>query len=235
MNIVNSFSITSLFNTANPSTGAARPDNISPDTIPQTSNANANANANNNAENSESEEQRQQEQVEQAEIRELQTRDTEVRAHEQAHAAVGGQYAGTPQYEFETGPDGQRYAVGGEVSIDVSEESTPEQTLRKLTQVRAAALAPVEPSAQDFRVAAEAARGALEAQAEINRASSEETQSTNEQPDPNVFTPPSPSLDNVSLEESDDNNRFFDNRNGIISQFYERTVNPQTPSLSTSA
>ena len=97
--------------------------------------------------------QRQQEQSEQREIRDLRARDREVRAHEQAHAAVGGQYAGAPRYEFQTGPDGQRYAVGGEVSIDISAESTPEETLRKMQQVRAAALAPADPSPQDLRVA----------------------------------------------------------------------------------
>jgi hypothetical protein len=110
---------------------------------------------------------RQQEQAEQQQIRELQARDREVRAHEQAHAAVGGQYAGAPSYDFETGPDGRQYAVGGEVSIDVSEEETPEESLRKFQQVEAAALAPAEPSPQDFRVAAEARQGANEARAEI--------------------------------------------------------------------
>ena len=119
-------------------------------------------------------ESRQQEQAEQQEVRELQARDREVRAHEQAHAAVGGQYAGAPSYEFETGPDGRQYAVGGEVSIDVSEESTPEESLRKFQQVEAAALAPAEPSPQDFRVAAEARQGANEARAEIAQERAEE-------------------------------------------------------------
>jgi hypothetical protein len=119
-------------------------------------------------------ESRQQEQAEQQEIRELQARDREVRAHEQAHATVGGQYAGAPSYEFETGPDGRQYAVGGEVSIDVSEEETPEESLRKFQQVEAAALAPAEPSPQDFRVAAEARQGANEARAEIARERAEE-------------------------------------------------------------
>jgi hypothetical protein len=119
-------------------------------------------------------ESRQQEQAEQQQIRELQARDREVRAHEQAHAAVGGQFAGSPSYEFETGPDGRQYAVGGEVSIDVSEEATPEESLRKFQQVEAAALAPAEPSPQDFRVAAEARQGANEARAEIAQERAEE-------------------------------------------------------------
>lgn len=115
----------------------------------------------------------QQEATERREVEDLKARDREVRAHEQAHAAVGGQYAGSPSYDFETGPDGQRYAVGGEVSIDISEESTPEETVDKMQQVRAAALAPAEPSPQDFRVANEANQKAQQARAEIASNSAE--------------------------------------------------------------
>ena len=82
---------------------------------------------------------------EQAQIQQLKRRDTEVRNHEQAHAAVGGQYAGAPTYTYQQGPDGNRYAVGGEVSIDVSPVSgDPEATIQKMQTVRAAALAPAE-------------------------------------------------------------------------------------------
>jgi hypothetical protein len=117
----------------------------------------------------ETRQQQRQQTAEQTEIRELKARDAEIRAHEQAHAAIGGQYAGAPQYEFETGPDGRQYAVGGEVSIDISEESSPEETLRKMQQVRAAALAPAEPSPQDLRVAQEAIQKANQARSEIVR------------------------------------------------------------------
>jgi len=43
------------------------------------------------------------------EIRELQLRDREVRAHEAAHAAAGGAYAGSPTYTFERGAGLQRW------------------------------------------------------------------------------------------------------------------------------
>jgi hypothetical protein len=112
-------------------------------------------------------ESRQQEQAEQQELEDLKQRDLEVRSHEQAHASIGGQFAGPPQYEYETGPDGERYAVGGEVSIDISEENTPEETIRKMQQVKAAALAPAEPSPQDLRVATEATQKSVEARNEI--------------------------------------------------------------------
>jgi hypothetical protein len=102
-------------------------------------------------------------------VQELKDRDTEVRVHEQAHAAVGGQYAGSPSYEYETGPDGKRYAVGGEVSIDVSEEETPEDTIQKMQIVRAAALAPAEPSTQDLKVAAQASQKENQARAQVSQ------------------------------------------------------------------
>ena len=103
-----------------------------------------------------------------AEIRKLAQRDREVRTHEQAHASVGGSYAGAPTYTFKRGPDGRNYAVGGEVSIDVSPVAgNPQATLRKMEIVRRAALAPAEPSPQDRQVAAEATQRALQARAEL--------------------------------------------------------------------
>lgn len=107
--------------------------------------------------------------AEQDMIRELRARDAEVRRHEEAHARVGGQYAGQPSYTFQTGPDGKRYAIGGEVSIDVSPiPDDPEATIAKMSVVKRAALAPAEPSGQDRRVAALADRQSLEAQAHLN-------------------------------------------------------------------
>ena len=117
-----------------------------------------------------SDERLEQEQLDQdlALIRELAARDREVRAHEQAHNSVGGEYAGAAEYTYEVGPDGKRYAVGGEVSIDVSKvPGDPEATIEKADQVRRAALAPAEPSAQDLRVAALASQIELEAQSEL--------------------------------------------------------------------
>ena len=77
-------------------------------------------------------------------LNELRARDAEVRAHEQAHLAAAGPYAnGAPTFEFQTGPDGRQYAVGGEVSIDTSPvPGDPEATVRKAQTVKRAALAP---------------------------------------------------------------------------------------------
>lgn len=91
-----------------------------------------------------------------------------VRAHEQAHLAAGaGLVRGGASFSYTTGPDDRRYAVGGEVSIDASPASTPQETIAKARQIRAAALAPAQPSAQDQSVAASAARMENEALLEI--------------------------------------------------------------------
>jgi len=93
----------------------------------------------------------------------------EVIAHEAAHKAVGGQYAGPVSYTYATAPDGTRYIVGGEVSISAPEGRTPEETIRIMEQVKRAALAPGSPSPQDLQVAAAAAAAQMRAQAELAR------------------------------------------------------------------
>jgi len=98
----------------------------------------------------------------------LKNRDREVRAHEQAHLATAGQYAtGGAIFTYQVGPDGNRYAVGGEVPVDISSGVTSEETLRKMDRIRAAALAPAEPSAADRQIAAQAMMKASQAQREI--------------------------------------------------------------------
>ena len=53
-------------------------------------------------------------------VEKLKKIDQEVRAHERAHKNAGGQFAGSASFGFELGPDGRRYAVSGEVSIDIA-------------------------------------------------------------------------------------------------------------------
>jgi SprA-related family len=110
----------------------------------------------------------ERQQAEREQIQELAARDREVRAHEQAHAAVAGQYGSSPTYSFVRGPDGVSYAVGGEVQIDTSPiPGDPEATLRKAQQLRRAANAPAEPSSQDTNVASQAAQMEQQARAEL--------------------------------------------------------------------
>ncbi len=98
--------------------------------------------------------------------------DQRVRAHEAAHmAAAAGLIVQGAHYQTVRGPDGKSYAVGGDVRIDVSPGQTPEETLRKAEQIRAAALAPADPSPQDLKVAAQAAQMAMAARMELARQS----------------------------------------------------------------
>lgn len=105
--------------------------------------------------------------AEQAEVAELRARDREVRVHEQAHAAAGGRWAGSPSYSYQTGPDGQRYAVDGEVAIDLSPERDSEATIAKMQTIKRAAIAPAEPSSQDRSVARTADQREAEARMEL--------------------------------------------------------------------
>ncbi|SMF95450.1 SprA-related family protein [Methylomagnum ishizawai] len=99
----------------------------------------------------------------------LRKRDREVRAHEAAHqAAAGGLARGGASFSYQRGPDGQQYAIGGEVNIDTSPVSgNPAATLAKAATIARAALAPAEPSGQDRQVAARAGQMAAQALAEL--------------------------------------------------------------------
>ncbi len=118
---------------------------------------------------------------------ELKQRDREVRAHEAAHLAAAGRYAtGGASFEYERGPDGKSYAVGGEVGIDTSPvPNDPEATIQKARMIKAAALAPADPSSTDRKVAASAAQMEAEARRDISEqrfAENKKTDSTNNEP-----------------------------------------------------
>ncbi len=102
-------------------------------------------------------------------INELRIRDREVRAHEQAHKSVAGNLArGGVSYSYQTGPDGKKYAIGGEVSIDTSSvPQDPEATARKAEKIIRASYAAAEPSSQDRRVAAQAAQMLVQARQDL--------------------------------------------------------------------
>lgn len=137
-------------------------------------------------------------------VRDLANTDREVRRHEQAHAAAGGAHAGAPSYQYQQGPDGKRYAVNGEVSIDTSPvQGDPKATIAKMRQVKAAANAPAQPSGQDRSVSAAASAIAAQAEAELRAQSAvevgkgggeEKRPETEEQFD----TPPGPSAGNTT-------------------------------------
>lgn len=115
-------------------------------------------------------------------VQQLKQRDSEVRAHERAHMAAGaGLVQGGASFTFQRGPDGRMYAVGGEVKVDTSAESDPDQTIRKMQQVKQAALAPAEPSGADQSVAARASQ--VEAQARQEKSKLEQADTEAEKAD----------------------------------------------------
>lgn len=115
---------------------------------------------------------------EQQVVRQLEQTDRKVRAHELAHLSVGADLVrGGPNYSYETGPDNKRYAVAGEVSIDASPARTPEETIPKAQHIRSTALAPADPSAQDYRVAASATQMEVDARMALAKQQSEQIRS----------------------------------------------------------
>lgn len=123
-------------------------------------------------------------QQEQREVSELKMTDAQVRNHEHAHkAAAAGLHTSGPNYEYETGPDGRKYAVAGDVNVSYSHSSDPEVNLRNAQQLKASALAPADPSSQDRKVAAQAEMEIAQARQEIleeqNQARDEEENSSN--------------------------------------------------------
>ncbi|SDT96173.1 putative metalloprotease CJM1_0395 family protein [Desulfobacula phenolica] len=102
-------------------------------------------------------------------VEELKQTDIEVRQHEMAHIAAGGRYITSgANLTYKRGPDGKEYAVAGEVSIDTSPvPGDPRATIRKMRQIKNAALAPANPSSQDLKVASNATSTASKALSEL--------------------------------------------------------------------
>lgn len=180
-------------------------------------------------------------------VDELKSRDQEVRVHEQAHAAVGGRYASAPSYEYERGPDGKSYAVGGEVQIDVSPvQGDPEATIQKMQVVRRAAMAPAEPSPADRAIAAEATNKATQARAELAQQqikSGEEGENSN--PDISINAPFKKSLegegsdkdssDSAAPAEQGKKTLSAPERGAMVASFYDNKVRPSVDSFSATA
>ena len=98
----------------------------------------------------------------------LQGRDTEVRAHEAAHQSAGAATGGA-SFSYQQGPDGKMYAIGGEVSISFKSGSTPQETMQNAQAVISAAMAPADPSGQDYAVASSARVMMMKAQQQITK------------------------------------------------------------------
>lgn len=101
----------------------------------------------------------------------LRQRDGQVRQEEQAHAGTAGSAAGPINYIFATGPDGRQYAVGGSVSVRLSNPSgDPAQYAQAAAKLAAAANAATNPSAADLAAARKGYQAVSAALAEKHRA-----------------------------------------------------------------
>lgn len=103
---------------------------------------------------------------ERAQLAELKSVDTRVRAHEAAHQS-GAAASGGASFSYKKGPDGVMYAVGGEVPVRIETGSTPQESIANLQGVIATALAPADPSPQDISIASKARVMMMKAQQEL--------------------------------------------------------------------
>ena len=91
----------------------------------------------------------------------------EIYAHELAHKSAGGSLAGS--IVIEKNADG--IPVGGHVNIKMPslDPNNPQKTIDEANTVIRSAMAPVDPSSQDFKVKAQAENIKMQAQAVKNK------------------------------------------------------------------
>ncbi|MEA1918038.1 MAG: putative metalloprotease CJM1_0395 family protein [Campylobacterota bacterium] len=119
--------------------------------------------------NSSSDKKTQEDPSQNEDVKELEKADANVKAHEAAHlGAGGGVVSGGATFTYTQGSDGKMYATAGEVPIDTSEGKTPQETIQRASAIRAAAMAPSDPSPQDYKVAASAIIMEMKARQELS-------------------------------------------------------------------
>lgn len=151
-------------------------------------------------------------------LRELQSIDRNVKAHEAAHQAAGGGLAGAASFSYTRGPDNQMYAVAGEVPIRMQEGRTPEETIANARQVAAAAMAPADPSPQDYKVAANAAKMEFDARAEATKLKAQEAKEKKEEEEEKQESSDKNNQDSKNNPEKVEINKEFKNFIGTIYQ-----------------
>ena len=129
-------------------------------------------------------------------------------------------------FTYKTGPDGKNYAVAGEVGIDTSPvNGDPQATIEKARVIQRAALAPAEPSAQDYRVAQSAVQMMAQATIELRQTENTlETDSNTEQRsvrDTEITTSQqdTPENQNTQINQANAARQQFDLRLQVSSQF----------------
>ncbi len=151
-------------------------------------------------------------------LRELQSIDRNVKAHEAAHQAAGGGLAGAASFSYTRGPDNQMYAVAGEVPIRMQEGRTPEETIANARQVAAAAMAPADPSPQDYKVAANAAKMEFDARAEATKLKAQEAKEKKKEEEEKQESSDKNNQDSKNNPEKVEANKEFKNFIGTIYQ-----------------
>lgn len=130
------------------------------------------------------------------EVRELEQIDRNVRVHEAAHIAAGaGVVTGGASFSYTRGPDGKMYATAGEVPISMDKGDTPQETIANARKIIAAAMAPSDPSPQDYKVAASAAQMEIEAKMELTQEKTKKEETFNKNQD----TPNNPNQNNRDI------------------------------------
>lgn len=80
--------------------------------------------------------------------------DANIRTHEQIHASIG--HTTSPiSYNYQQGPDGKMYAVGGHVRLDTSIPDDPKAAAFKLDQINRAVTAVSDSSGADNAIASQ--------------------------------------------------------------------------------
>lgn len=92
-------------------------------------------------------------------IKWLKKRDKIVKSHENFHHKKSGKWSRGIKYEYMMGPNGKQYKVGGCCGVDLSLESNPHKTIKKMKQIQKGAIPPRKlegPSQADWEVFCEA-------------------------------------------------------------------------------
>ena len=88
-------------------------------------------------------------------LQKFKKQDAEIKSHEQIHASIG--QTTTPiSYNYQQGPDGKMYAVGGSVRLDTSMPSDPKAAAFKLDMLQRAASGPSDVSGADVAISSQA-------------------------------------------------------------------------------
>ena len=77
--------------------------------------------------------------------------DADIKSHEQIHASIG-QTTSPISYNYQEGPDGKMYAIGGQVRLDTSIPSDPKAAAFKLDMIEKAAAGPMNSSGADSSI-----------------------------------------------------------------------------------